>query len=112
MPSRTITPGTFTLLSPQLLADARSDPARTWAVRGLCTGADPEIFFPPSDGASLKARQICAGCPVRGLCLAYAVIADEPFGIWGGLDRHERRSLRRQLQRQGSLPAPRNGSAA
>jgi WhiB family redox-sensing transcriptional regulator len=36
--------------------------------------------------------------PVAGMCLAYAITADERFGIWGGLDPEQRRSLRRRLQ--------------
>ena len=51
-------------------------------------------------------------CPVRGQCLAYAVTADEPFGIWGGLDPHERENLRRQLQRRQPSADSHAGSAA
>jgi hypothetical protein len=29
-------------------------------------------------------------------CLAYALYADERYGIWGGLDPRERQHLRRQ----------------
>ena len=107
-----ITPEIVGLLSPQLLAEARSDTARAWTGQALCAGADPELFFPPGDGPAVEARQICETCPVRGQCLAYAVTADEPFGIWGGLGRHERESLRRQLQRRGLAAAAPTGSAA
>ena len=61
-------------------------------------GCDPELFFPPGDDPAIEARHICATCPVRGQCLAYAVTADEPFGIWGGLDPHERQIMRRQIR--------------
>ena len=90
MPSRKTTPETAALLSPRLLAQARSGTARTWAVRALCAGADPGLFFPPGDGPAIEARHVCAMCPVRGQWLAYAVTADEPFGIWGGLNPNER----------------------
>ena len=91
-----------------LLADVAADTRRRWSARGLCIGEDPEIFFPPSDKLAAEARTICGSCPVRRQCLAYAVTADEPFGIWGGLDPEERRSLRRRLKRRaagGAEPA-------
>ena len=102
----------YGLLTPQLLAEARTDTARKWAVQALCIGADLEMFFPPSGAPAIEARQVCAMCPVRGQCLAYAITADEPFGIWGGLDQHERRQLRRRLQRHDPTRAPRSRSAA
>jgi WhiB family redox-sensing transcriptional regulator len=112
MPSHKPATETAVLLSPQLLAEARSDTARTWASQALCVGTDPEFFFPPGDGPAIEARRICAMCPVRGQCLAYAVTADEPSGIWGGLDPRERHSLRRQIQRQEPSADSRTGSAA
>ena len=112
MPNHKPATETAAPLSPQLLAEARSDTARTWASQALCVGADPELFFPPGDGPAIEARRICALCPVRGQCLAYAVIADEPSGIWGGLDPRERHNLRRQLQRRDLSASPQTGSAA
>jgi WhiB family transcriptional regulator, redox-sensing transcriptional regulator len=85
MPDDTTIADAARLLSPQLLQDARSDTARGWAARALCVGADPEAFFPPGDDPAMEARAICAACPVRGQCLAYAITADERFGIWAAL---------------------------
>ena len=42
---------------------------------------------------SIRARKVCANCPVQMDCLEYAIAADE-WGIWGGLDRDQRRTLR------------------
>ena len=64
-----------------------------WHGRGLCVGEDPDVFFPSHGDPGTEARQICATCAVRGDCLNYATEADE-FGIWGGLDQHERRNLK------------------
>ncbi|MGP0025527.1 MAG: WhiB family transcriptional regulator [Streptosporangiaceae bacterium] len=101
------------LLSPQLLQDARSDIARGWAAWALCVGFDPEAFFPSGDDAAAEARAICAACPVRGQCLAYAITADERFGIWGGLDPRQRHTVRRRLERRyGSSSLSGNGTAA
>ena len=112
MPDNTTLSDAARLLSPQLLQDARSDTARGWAARALCVGFDPEAFFPPGDAPATEARAICAACPVRGQCLAYAITADEPFGIWGGLDTRQRRTLRRRLERSGSSASSKTGTAA
>jgi hypothetical protein len=112
MPSRRTTPETVASLPLHLLAEARSGTARRWAADVLCVGADPELFFPPGDGPAIEARRICAMCPVRDPCLAYAVTAEEPFGIWGGLDPRQRQNLRQQLQRREPSPAQGTGSAA
>lgn len=73
-----------------------------WVRRGRCAEVDPELWFPPSHGFSDKAaKEVCAGCEVRAQCLAYAVEADEEFGVWGGLNRAERVRLRDRMQRDG-----------
>jgi WhiB family redox-sensing transcriptional regulator len=68
-----------------------------------CKGADTDLFFGP-DAEFVTARQqreatakaICAGCPVRDACLAYALDTREAYGIWGGMNEDERRALLRQ----------------
>ena len=112
MPDNTTLPDAAHLLTPQLLHDARSDTARRWTAQALCVGADPEDFFPPGDAPATETRDICAACPVRGQCLAYAITADERFGIWGGLDPRQRRTLRRRLERRGSSASSKTGTAA
>lgn len=83
-----------------------------WAARASCAETDPETFFPPHGDPATQARQICARCPVRDDCLAYALDADERFGIWGGLDPDERSKLRRKLRSQQPLPRTGNRGAA
>ena len=80
-----------------------------WTKNALCLQADPETFFPPKGNPGTKAKQICAGCPVRGECLAYAIDADEEFGIWGGMNRAERLKAREAIQarKEASRPASR-----
>lgn len=58
---------------------------------------DPELFFPHSirDVAQITAaKRVCAVCPVRRPCLAYA-LTHPVHGIWGGATESERRSLQR-----------------
>ena len=42
-----------------------------------------------------KAKRICASCPMNKLCLAYALLNRETFGIWGGYSERQRRTMRR-----------------
>jgi WhiB family transcriptional regulator, redox-sensing transcriptional regulator len=75
-----------------------------WCGRGLCVGANAELFFPSNGQRGAEARDICAACGVRGECLDYATGADE-IGIWGGLDQDERRNRKRRWQRRQAAAA-------
>jgi WhiB family transcriptional regulator, redox-sensing transcriptional regulator len=71
-----------------------------WTRRAAC-GSLPartadRIFFPERGGSSKRARVICARCPVRADCLAYALEKGEAFGFWGGTSERERRQLRKR----------------
>jgi predicted RecB family nuclease len=66
---------------------------------------------PVSSNAGTDARETCAACRVRGDCLNYATEADE-FGIWGGLDQHERRSLKRKQRRRMEAAPQAKGNQA
>jgi Transcription factor WhiB len=74
-----------------------------WAARGLCAqpGADPELWFAGRDNlaAVRAAKQACAGCPVRGECLAAALVIRPQSGIWAGYSTEELRQM---------PPGPRN----
>jgi hypothetical protein len=68
-----------------------------------CKGEDLGLFFGPDAEfvtarreREAKAKAICARCPVRPDCLAYALDTGEAYGIWGGLNEDERRALLRQ----------------
>jgi WhiB family transcriptional regulator, redox-sensing transcriptional regulator len=70
-----------------------------WFKDAACATAEPELFFPVgSSGAADRdvevAKAICAGCAVIGPCRDYAFATVQPFGVWGGLDEHERRAGR------------------
>jgi WhiB family redox-sensing transcriptional regulator len=66
----------------------------------VCRGAaDPELFFPVSEvGPGTRqvneAKAVCARCPVRPDCLAFALEQDLD-GVWGGTTEEERRAMRR-----------------
>lgn len=67
-----------------------------WTRDAVCAQTDPEAFFPEKGDSTRPAKRICAACPVRAECLAYALDHDERFGVWGGLSAVERRRLKRR----------------
>ena len=81
-----------------------------WRHRSACLDEDPELFFPitetgPTAAAQIaEARIVCGGCPVRDLCLQWALNTGQDAGVWGGLTERERRALRRREGRAG-VPA-------
>ena len=76
-----------------------------WQDDAACLNAqDPETFFPSGTTGDAvyqirAAKAVCATCPVRSLCLEFALSSRQDFGVWGGLTEDERRSLRRSRQR-------------
>jgi len=66
-----------------------------WMARGKCRDVHPSVFF-PSDGVGVEvAQRICAGCPVTGPCLEYALANHIDHGVWGGASERERRRIAR-----------------
>lgn len=67
-----------------------------WMAEGKCREVHPSTFF-PSDGVGVDlARRICAECPVRAMCLEYALRNRIDHGVWGGTSERERRRILRQ----------------
>ncbi len=83
----------------QQLRQAVTPIPEQWREFARCLGADPDLFYPVSDDAAEAAKAICAVCPVRELCLEYALTAREKEGVWGGLTEKERRRVIRQRRK-------------
>jgi WhiB family transcriptional regulator, redox-sensing transcriptional regulator len=70
-----------------------------WRDEAACLHADPDLFFPiGTTGPALRqvdeAKRVCLVCPVRTLCLEWALGQQEILsGIWGGTTEDERRGL-------------------
>ena len=66
---------------------------------------DPDLFFPVNrtHAAARPAKALCRPCPVIAECRSWAV-ANEAYGVWGGLDEHERARLRRRLRTRRVVP--------
>ncbi|MGV9881362.1 WhiB family transcriptional regulator [Streptomyces sp. NPDC003006] len=72
-----------------------------WLHRAACADEDPDLFFPVgTTGPAIRdldaAKQICARCPVRGECLAWALSTGQASGVWGGTCEEERAALNRR----------------
>lgn len=75
----------------------RSTPRQTWEHQAACRGSNPDLWFlDDNTGSYREARQVCAACPVRTECLAWALETNTEHGLWGGLNPIERRRLRRR----------------
>lgn len=70
-------------------------PRSSWVERGACAVAGSPFLAPKPDPDACKA--VCGTCPVRDLCLAYAIANDEPDGIWGGMTRAERKAQKAKI---------------
>jgi WhiB family redox-sensing transcriptional regulator len=69
-----------------------------WQQHGACTSKNAELFFPVAHTYGWRkqteaAKNVCAGCPVREVCLQWAVETGQQAGVWGGLSERERQAL-------------------
>lgn len=77
-----------------------------WGAHAACRLADPALFYPEDFGAgesrlvAEEAKSYCRRCPVATSCLEEAISRGDAFGVWGGTDASERRSLVRQRVRE------------
>lgn len=57
---------------------------------------DSDIFFPDRADSleGKRAIKVCKTCPLQHDCLAFALINDIRYGIWGGTSGRMRRDLR------------------
>jgi WhiB family transcriptional regulator, redox-sensing transcriptional regulator len=86
---------TVSTYSPQLVLDVTD---MAWADDGDCQYADPELWFPAPGERAEAAKSICAQCPVKAECLAYAMPRSELEGIWGGTSQRQRARMRVKAQ--------------
>jgi hypothetical protein len=107
---------------------AARPPLRTLSLRALRDAVlegdpgcvcDPELFTGPAGieaedepehdrAARIEvARQVCASCPVRQPCLAYALRTRPAAGVWAGLTAEEITAAARRLaRRRRAAPRP------
>lgn len=68
----------------------------TWTRHAACLGHDPNLWFRDEHDHTTytHARNICAHCPVKSDCLAWALETNTQHGIFGGLTPRQRQHLR------------------
>lgn len=75
-----------------------------WMDQAACNGKPNRWWFPAQGESNQplarRARQICAGCPVRTECGDYRERTNTRHGIWGGELQNERQKRRRQQRTQ------------
>jgi WhiB family transcriptional regulator, redox-sensing transcriptional regulator len=87
------------LASPSPPAE-RADGEWDWRLDAACAEVDPELFFPDTGQVpqAAQAKQVCAGCVVRGPCLQAALhgpqARDDHSGIFAGTTARQRVALR------------------
>nr|BFD92235.1 hypothetical protein KitaXyl93_35950 [Kitasatospora sp. Xyl93] len=106
---------------------AEYQPSPDGALPGAaCVGADPDLFYPEPDEdtdltddaaaaawwAERRAKMICAGCPVRLMCLELALERREKHGILGGMTAAERDALHQRRLRAAARERRASGGAA
>jgi WhiB family transcriptional regulator, redox-sensing transcriptional regulator len=71
-----------------------------WQQDAACRGVDTSIFYHPENERGprrirreMRAKAICATCPVIDQCRRWALTVREPYGVWGGLSVEEREAL-------------------
>jgi len=82
----------------------------SWWADAACRGQDASVFFAPAYfekraeklAREAVAKATCARCPVRALCLEYALGTRDPHGVWGGLNEMERRAVLRRRAAAGA----------
>ena len=66
-----------------------------WMADAACAQVDPELWFPELGSSGIRAKRICAQCPVAAECREFALEHRET-GIWGGTSERERLEMRRE----------------
>ena len=66
-----------------------------WTRTAACRQSAPDQLF-VKGAEQNKAKQVCAGCPVRLACLAEPRDHQIAWGGWGGKTERERRALLRR----------------
>jgi WhiB family redox-sensing transcriptional regulator len=76
---------------------------------GLCTvEGSHELFFSERPSDLAQAQAICGRCPVKALCLQFALQSGAEWGVWGGMifwdAYHRRRGRGRPRLQDQHLP--------
>lgn len=73
--------------------------------RGCASPGDVQFFAPDVEDHQQKrkfdtrpAKRLCRQCPFVRECLDWALVTNQQFGVWGGMDERQRRAIRKCLR--------------
>ncbi|HLH45869.1 MAG TPA: WhiB family transcriptional regulator [Acidimicrobiales bacterium] len=77
-----------------------------WHAAAACRSLPKSLFFPVGTTGTaaddiVVAKTVCGTCEVRASCLAFSLVTEQHYGVWGGTDEQERSSLRRVYRAAG-----------
>lgn len=85
----------------------RTAPSWSWQDEAACQAHPVRLFFgvdgerpAEREARERRAKAVCEGCPVQGVCREHALTQPENFGVWGGMNEDERTSERRRRSRR------------
>jgi WhiB family redox-sensing transcriptional regulator len=79
--------------------DDHSPPGQEWSRYRACLDLPVGFFYPRKYESAAEAKSVCLRCPVRVECLESALVMNERYGVWGGTDERERRTMLRARRR-------------
>jgi WhiB family redox-sensing transcriptional regulator len=99
----------LTQIEPDPSGEATADEL-AWMDRGACLDTSPHLFFiRTGETYSREVRAICDGCPVRELCLEWALRNDaeqvdmyitKPQGFFGGKTPNQRLRILKERRKE------------
>lgn len=72
----------------------------------------PELFWSYKQDEVADAKKLCNKCPLKAMCLMYALDAREKDGVWGGTDEAERNTILGRRSRAAKAQRARERRAA
>jgi WhiB family redox-sensing transcriptional regulator len=66
-----------------------------WTKESACRGMEKQIFYGETRADVEEAKKVCPRCIVRLYCLKEAIVNNEEFGVWGGLEQKDLRTIRK-----------------
>lgn len=75
--------------------------------RACADPGDVQFFAPDIEDHQQKrkfdtapAKRLCRSCPFIQECLSWALVTNQQYGVWGGMDERQRRAIRRCLNNE------------
>lgn len=74
--------------------------------QAVCLQHDPELWFSKDPDERAEAISFCHTCPLQANCAQRALVQDEQYGVWGGVDLNEPAKARARARYRGKAQSP------